>query len=67
MARIVRCGLIQAHCEWWPTKFSFAQIKGNMIAKHEMLIAAATKRKMQILGLQDLFYGSFSAQHANGG
>ena len=28
-----------------------------MIAKHEKLIAAAAKRKVQILGLQELFYG----------
>src|SRR5665213_2119316 len=56
MARMVRCGLIQAHCEWSPTKFSLAQIKENMIAKHEKLIAAAAKRKVQILGLQELFY-----------
>ena len=59
MARIVRCGLIQAHCEWSPTKFSLPQIKENMIAKHEKLIAAAAKRKVQILGLQELFYGPY--------
>ena len=59
MARIVRCGLIQAHCEWSPTKFSLAQIKEKMIAKHEKLIAAAAKRKVQILGLQELFYGPY--------
>src|SRR5580700_5955379 len=59
MARIVRCGLIQAHCEWSPTKTSLPQIKENMIAKHEKLIAAAAKRKVQILGLQELFYGPY--------
>src|ERR1700719_4373509 len=59
MARIVRCGLIQAQCEWSPTKFSLPQIKENMIAKHEKLIAAAAKRKVQILGLQELFYGPY--------
>ncbi len=59
MARIVRCGLIQAHCEWSPTKFSLAQIKEKMIVKHEKLIAAAAKRKVQILGLQELFYGPY--------
>ena len=55
MARIVRCGLIQAHCEWSPAKTSLPQIKENMIAKHEKLIAAAAKRKVQVLGLQELF------------
>src|ERR1700681_2855064 len=59
MARIVRCGLIQAHCEWSPEKFSLPQIKEKMIAKHERLIAAASKRKVQILGLQELFYGPY--------
>ena len=59
MARIVRCGLIQAHCEWSPEKFSLAQIKEKMIVKHEKLIAAAAKRKVQILGLQELFYGPY--------
>ncbi len=59
MARIVRCGLIQAQCEWSPEKFSLAQIKEKMIAKHEKLIAAAAKSKVQILGLQELFYGPY--------
>ena len=59
MARIVRCGLIQAHCEWSPEKFTLPQIKEKMIAKHEGLIAAAAKRKVQILGLQELFYGPY--------
>jgi N-carbamoylputrescine amidase len=59
MARIVRCGLIQAQCEWSPEKFSLAEIKKRMIAKHEHLIAAAAKQKVQILGLQELFYGPY--------
>src|SRR5579872_1540132 len=59
MARIVRCGLIQAHCEWSPTKFALPKIKENMIQKHEKLIAAAAKKKVQILGLQELFYGPY--------
>ena len=44
MARIVCCGLIQARCEWSPEKFSLAQIKEKMIARHERLIAAAAMR-----------------------
>ena len=59
MARTVRCGLIQAACEWSPEKFSLAQIKKHMIAKHDRLIAAAAKKKVQILGLQELFYGPY--------
>src|SRR5437899_9852999 len=59
MARMVRCGLIQARCEWSPDKFALADIKKNMIAKHERLIAGAAKKKVQILGLQELFYGPY--------
>jgi beta-ureidopropionase len=59
MARIVRCGLIQASCEWSPEKHSLADIKEKMIAKHEKLIAAAAKKDVQILGLQELFYGPY--------
>src|SRR5882757_1976016 len=59
MARIVRCGLIQAQCEWSPEKFSLTEIKKKMIAKHEHLIADAAKQKVQVLGLQELFYGPY--------
>src|SRR2546422_7931938 len=53
MPRIVRCGVIQTHCEWSPEKHSLADIKEKMIAKHERLIADAAKKKVQILGLQE--------------
>src|SRR5437660_10559904 len=59
MARNVRCGLIQVHCEWSPEKTSLGDIKEKMIAKHERLIADAAKKKVQILGLQELFYGPY--------
>ena len=59
MPRTVRCGLIQAQCEWSPEKFALADIKKKMIAKHERLIADAAKKKVQILGLQELFYGPY--------
>jgi len=59
MPRLVRCGVIQTHCEWSPEKHSLAQIKKNMIAKHEKLIAAAAKKGVQVLGLQELFYGPY--------
>src|SRR5256885_15114767 len=59
MARNVRCGLIQVHCEWSPEKLPLADIKQKMIAKHEALIAAAAKEKVQVLGLQELFYGPY--------
>jgi len=59
MERTVRCGLIQAACEWSPEKYSPAQIKKHMIVKHDRLIAAAAKKKVQVLGLQELFYGPY--------
>jgi len=59
MPRIVRCGLIQSQCEWSPEKYTLAQIKQKMIDKHEDLIAAAAKKKVQVLGLQELFYGPY--------
>ena len=55
MPRIVRCGVIQATCEWSPEKYSLADIKEKMIAKHEKMIANAAKKDVQILGLQELF------------
>jgi beta-ureidopropionase len=59
MSRMVRCGLIQASCEWSPEKYSLADIKKRMISKHEDLIAQAAKKKVQVLGLQELFYGPY--------
>src|SRR6202140_2023307 len=65
MARVVRCGLIPASCEWSPEKFSLAQIKQKMMAKHEDLIATAAKKDVQILGLQELFYGPYFCAEQN--
>jgi len=59
MPRIVRCGLIQARCEWSPEKFKLPEIKKRMVAKHERMIAAASRHKVQILCLQELFYGPY--------
>jgi beta-ureidopropionase len=55
----VRCGLIQASCEWSPDKVALPEIRNKMVAKHEKLIAAAAKRNVQILCLQELFYGPY--------
>src|SRR5258708_9056953 len=59
MPRNVRCGLIQVRCEWSPEKFSLGAIREKMIPKHERLIPIAGKQKVQILGLQELFYGPY--------
>ncbi len=65
MPRIVRCGVIQATCEWSPEKYSLADIKEKMIAKHEKMIATAAKKDVQILGLQELFYGPYFCAEQN--
>src|SRR3981081_4089966 len=59
MARNVRCGLIQVRCEWSPGKVSLGDIKEKKIHKHERLSADAAKQKVQVLGLQELFYGPY--------
>ncbi|MFH1725449.1 MAG: nitrilase-related carbon-nitrogen hydrolase [Elusimicrobiota bacterium] len=55
MPRIVRCGLIQASCDWSPEKHSLADIKKKMVAKHLKLIDKAGKNKVKILCLQEIF------------
>ena len=58
MARVVRGGLIQATlCE--PATAPVEQIKRSMIDKHVDLIAQAHDRGVQVLCLQELFYGPY--------
>ena len=64
MPRIVRCGLIQAHNPLGPDH-SLAQIKKAMIDKHLKLIEQAAKQKVQILCLQELFYGPYFCAEQN--
>ena len=45
MSRIVRCGLIQVHCEWSPEKYSHPDIRKKMLEKHEKLIARGRQEK----------------------
>ena len=59
MSRMVRCGLIQVHCEWSPEKYSIRDISKKMVEKHEKLIQEAAKKKTQILCLQELFNGPY--------
>ena len=59
MPRLVRCGLIQVHCEWSPEKYSIREISKKMLEKHEKLIHDAAKKKTQILCLQELFNGPY--------
>jgi beta-ureidopropionase len=64
MSRIVRCGLIQAHNPLCPDH-GLAQIKKAMIDKHLKLIEQAAKQKVQVLCLQELFYGPYFCAEQN--
>jgi beta-ureidopropionase len=57
MPRTVRCGLIQASCE--VSQKPLTAIKKAMLAKHLRLIEEAARKKVQILCLQELFYGPY--------
>ncbi|MDE2142337.1 MAG: acyltransferase [Elusimicrobia bacterium] len=59
MSRIVKCGLIQASCPWETPKHSLKQIKQKMIDKHVAMIETAAKKGVQMLGLQEIFYGPY--------
>ena len=61
MPRIVRCGLIQASNALAPDQGSLAEVREAMIAKHLVLIEQAAAQKVQILCLQELFYGPYFA------
>ena len=61
MPRIVRCGLIQASNVLSPDKASLADVREAMIAKHVRLIDEAASRGVQVLSLQELFYGPYFA------
>jgi N-carbamoylputrescine amidase len=58
MPRNVRCGLIQASTALDGTK-SLPAIKKAMIEKHLKLIEQAANKKVQVLCLQELFYGPY--------
>jgi N-carbamoylputrescine amidase len=58
MPRIVRCGLIQASNTKDP-EAGLPAIRKAMIDKHVKLIGQAARDKVQILCLQELFYGPY--------
>ena len=58
MARIVRCGLIQATIAS-STEQPIETIKKAMIDKHVRMIDEAAKKGVQILCMQELFYGPY--------
>src|ERR1700755_766505 len=64
MPRTVRCGLIQAHNALGP-EYPLPKIKQAMVDKHVKLIEQAAKKKVQILCLQELFYGPYFCAEQN--
>ena len=58
MPRNVRCGLIQATNVLEPDR-PLAKIKKAMVDKHLKMIAQAARQKVQVLCLQELFYGPY--------
>lgn len=63
MARIVKCGLIQASNP--KHEGSLEEIKEAMIQKHIPLIEDAGKKGVQILSLQEIFFGPYFCAEQN--
>jgi len=64
MPRMVRCGLIQAKNALAADR-PLAQIKKAMVDKHLKMIDQAARKKVQILCLQELFYGPYFCAEQN--
>ena len=64
MPRLVRGGLIQVHCDV-PGDQLPEKIKKYLIEKHLKLIQEAGQKKVQILCLQELFYGPYFPAEQN--
>ncbi|MBI4469310.1 MAG: acyltransferase [Acidobacteria bacterium] len=58
MSRIIRGGLIQAS-NALASDHALEQIKAAMVEKHEALIGQAASQGVQVLCLQELFYGPY--------
>jgi len=58
MARIVRCGLIQASCTT-PAEAPLEKIRDEAINKHLKFIEQAAAKKVQILCMQEIFTGPY--------
>ncbi len=64
MARMVRCGLIQMHNPLGPEN-ALSKIKKAMIDKHLKMIEQAAKKGVQVLCLQEIFYGPYFCAEQN--
>ncbi|OLS19797.1 MAG: N-carbamoyl-D-amino acid hydrolase [Candidatus Heimdallarchaeota archaeon LC_3] len=61
----VKCGLIQAKNELNPDEHSLEEVKEAMIVKHEKFIKEAGEKGVQILCLQEIFYGPYFCAEQN--
>jgi N-carbamoylputrescine amidase len=61
---MVRCGLIQAKNALAPDR-PLAEIKKATVDKHLKMIEQAAKKKVQVLCLQELFYGPYFCAEQN--
>ncbi len=59
MPRIVKAGLVQCSNPLSPEQASLTEIKKAMIDKHIKLIDQAGQQKVQVLCLQEIFYGPY--------
>jgi N-carbamoylputrescine amidase len=57
MARIVRCGLVQTACD--QTQGDLGDIKNQALEKHARFVAEAASKGVEILCLQEIFYGPY--------
>jgi beta-ureidopropionase len=65
MPNAVRCGIIQASCEWPLEDRPLEAIKKAMVQKHLRLMDQAARKKVQVLCLQELFYGPYFCAEQN--
>lgn len=59
MPNTVRCGLIQMSCALSPARHSLEAIKRAMVAEHVRYIEQAGRKRVQVLCMQELFYGPY--------
>ncbi|RLB86165.1 MAG: acyltransferase, partial [Deltaproteobacteria bacterium] len=64
MARVVKCGLIQTKCELSGEE-TVEKLKEHMIEKNVALVEEAGNKGVQILCLQELFYGPYFPAEQN--
>ena len=61
----IKCGLIQSRNVKNPTESSLEEVKEANILKHEKMIKEAGEKRVQILCLQELFYGPYFCAEQN--